>query len=731
MARYVYNRDAVDNGLTFLNDANTLITSSYDLFSSGIKIISSARGSDNLNYSSFNFSGIQESISDNISSLITTVTNNANMIDEYNAAPWWKKFTASVDMANIKFTEGFLTGGEQIVDGFATAVGFVAGLFSSTAKDAIGDFIRKDHVGDYFENEFKNGRFKDVEKYSSFSSHSGVANIFKGFGTATFYIAGAAALGGSTAMNVAVAGIGGVGRETENALQNGLSFNEAAWKGLKAGAIQAGTTYAAITAANGLAKAFTSKNASKAISSNLDDAVNSSTKALKPGTNPDTKLLNSGPERLLLNSGDDVANSVVNVSDDVASNMLGSAGDIADDVAGAASKSNNFSAADASKWLDDLYAGKYKNMKDFQSSLVNTSGVPKDSSYGHDLLANASNLFKGKSTFVPDWYVSANAGSSAARTAGNSIGNTVVNSAGSTVGNLSGRLVGNTPLALPPGTATSVVSKVINPLSYPSLAANTVVESIANNKNVIDGVEIKPILDEINSEVGYKSDFKNFDGLASDIEAIVTPIPNPSESPIDTPIEIPSGGPSEGPVIRPSGGPSEDPIVGPSKEPSGGPSEGLVVRPSGGPSGDPIVGSSGDPVVRPIENPSVSPIENPRESSNGGIVYGGKETYVEKSTPSSNGSTINDSIINSPNSNLNSYNNAIIDSYNTTNNTTNNYYNNQDSCTTSDSSSSDTLKTVLGIGAAGIAGVAAAAGYSAVKDKKDKKEKNKYYDINY
>lgn len=264
MARFEYDEGKVSSALLELEEAKKSLDNVNTEINEGISIIEGARGSNFISVDFSSILGLKDTSIEYIDTVISDINKNVAAIEEYNSAPWYKKVLATVGMASTKIVEGLGTGCEQIVDGFASGLGMVAGVFSSDAKEAIGEFVKKDYVGDAFAASYENGMLSGIEKYSAFSSTSTAANVFKGVGVATTYIAIAAATGGigaaagggafaagaaqgvaSIGLNAAIAGVGGLGAGTQSGLQEGKSYNSAFLGGVKDGAISAGTVYVA------------------------------------------------------------------------------------------------------------------------------------------------------------------------------------------------------------------------------------------------------------------------------------------------------------------------------------------------------------------------------------------------------------------------------------------------------------------------------------------------------
>ena len=195
MARYIYDEKQVGATISTINEAIEELEEVNIKIKKGINTISNARGGNYININAEPILEYKTIVVDSIEALVSTIREKVALIEEYNNASWGEKAFSTISMGVTKFVEGLATAGEQIVDGFATITGLVVGIFSKDAKNEIGEFIKKDHVGDFFESAYDTGFLSSVEKYSAFSSQSTMANIFKGFGVATGYIVGAKSIG--------------------------------------------------------------------------------------------------------------------------------------------------------------------------------------------------------------------------------------------------------------------------------------------------------------------------------------------------------------------------------------------------------------------------------------------------------------------------------------------------------------------------------------------------------
>lgn len=268
MARLKYDSNLVNSAIDELGAASDQLLTTEDEMRSALTIIANARGINHVHSDTIiNTLGYPTAVQEMIEETITSIKTRAQEVEEYNEkyenASFLEKLGSTAGLFLTKVVEGFASAGEQIVDGFASVIGWGAGLVSKDAQDSIANFIKKDHVGDFFGNLYDTS-FKDMV-IKSWASEKGLAcNIFKGVGTGigyaaalytTGYIAGglstgtvlgakagAASLLSSLPAAATTAGVAGIGAGTQAGLKGGLDYNKAFANGIKYGAIQAGTT---------------------------------------------------------------------------------------------------------------------------------------------------------------------------------------------------------------------------------------------------------------------------------------------------------------------------------------------------------------------------------------------------------------------------------------------------------------------------------------------------------
>ena len=266
MATISFNEDLVNQAIDTLQQTKSTMSNASSGMTSGLSLITGARGAQYVDSSALQAGlALDERCSEQIDELIQQIREKAEQIKAYNAEveniPWWQRALSTIGLGLTKFTEGFFTAGEQIVDGFASALGFVAGIFNSDWQDGIGEFIKKDHVGDFYDSLYDN-ELSGMVKASYMKEDGIAAKIFEIGGTAVGYAvaiaaggaaagavsgavsgagvaagasAGAAAASSSMWAGAAWAGLGGFGAGTQAGLQAGLDYNAAAWEGVKSG----------------------------------------------------------------------------------------------------------------------------------------------------------------------------------------------------------------------------------------------------------------------------------------------------------------------------------------------------------------------------------------------------------------------------------------------------------------------------------------------------------------
>ena len=284
MARYTYNASLVSQAIEELSSACKALDSTNGEIQKGISTVSSARGAENIDVDFSYITNYQSQVIEYIEMMSTEISGKAQEIEEYQSAPWYKKLFATIGMGALKLVEGLGSFVENLGDGLVSVAGFVGGVFSSDFQDACAEFVKKDHVGDFFYDQYEEGGLQWLNKYSVMSHQSTAANVLKGFGTAAGYIAIGVATGGMGTAGLAVSGgaafLGGVGSGTQSGLQQGLSFNDAFGKGVKQGATAAATTIVVGGLANKLGSLAKGASATDDVIGATDDIANASARSL-------------------------------------------------------------------------------------------------------------------------------------------------------------------------------------------------------------------------------------------------------------------------------------------------------------------------------------------------------------------------------------------------------------------------------------------------------------------
>ena len=432
MSRYTYNSGLVTQTLEKLSSACDALDATNVDIQKGIDMIENARGAVNMQVDYSVITGYQSQVIEYIDTMSNEISNKAQEIEEYESAPWWKKLFATIGMGALKLVEGLATFVENIGDGLVSIVGFVGGIFSSDFRDSVGEFVKKDWVGDTTAQWYEEGWLKDVNKYSVMSHESTAANILKGVGTAAGYvILSVATAGAGTAVSLGVstaaAAAGGIGSGTQSGLQAGMTFNQAFGQGVKQGAVSAATTLVV----GGVANKLTAGARSVAAANSIDDLSAAASK---------TASSLKGVKAALANGGDEIAGML----DDV-TNSLDEVATIADDAAMAGGTTVK-SASTA-----------FKSSKNLAKSIDDLKAAAQAAGYGDDVINS-----------IDDLATSAKATSEAAKTAKSAVAgaqkftDTKVGEKAGAVASKAKNVVKNTPVV--GKAATKVASTAKNVL---------------------------------------------------------------------------------------------------------------------------------------------------------------------------------------------------------------------------------------------------------------------------
>lgn len=381
MARYTYNANLVSQTIETLNDACKSLDQTNVDIKKGIDMIYNARGAENININFSPITGYQSQVIDYIDTMNSELRKKSKEIEEYENAPWWKKLFATIGMGALKIVEGFIGVNENVIDGLVAIVGFIGGIFSSDFKDCLGEFIKKDWVGDTTAKWYEEGWLKDVNKYSYMSHESTAANVLKGVGNAVGYVALSCIPYVGFAVSTAAATMGAIGSGTQSGLQQGLSYNQAFGQGAKQGAVALATSL--IT--KGIANKLT--GAGSAVTNSIDDVSKAASSA---------KNTFNGLRTALANGGDDIAG------------LLDDAAGALDDVAGFADE-----ALLAGGTTTQSANAAFNSAKNLGTTLDKLRTAAQAAGYGDDILNS-----------IDEMAAAANTTQAAANTAKNLIANT-------------------------------------------------------------------------------------------------------------------------------------------------------------------------------------------------------------------------------------------------------------------------------------------------------------------
>ena len=337
MARYTYNEGLVSQTIDTLGDACKTLDQTNTDINKGISTILNARGAENMNIDFSPILEYQSTVVDYIDQFTGELKSKAQEIEEYENAPWWKKLFATIGMGALKIIEGFIGVNENVIDGLVSVVGFIGGLFSSEFKDSVGEFIKKDWVGDTTAKWYTEGWLKGLNKYSYMSHESTAANILKGVGNAAGYVAISFIPYVGPALSIAASTAGAVGSGTQAGLQQGMSYNQAFGQGMKQGAVALATSLIAKGVANKLTSLGTAAGATDDLIGMTDDFAN--------GAGKSSEVLKS-----LAQTGGEYADDL----DEVAK-LLGKTGELAKNGTNIANKLTALKAAGAlGEYADDF-----------------------------------------------------------------------------------------------------------------------------------------------------------------------------------------------------------------------------------------------------------------------------------------------------------------------------------------------------------------------------------------
>lgn len=341
MAELDFDEKKVESVIEKLNSAKDSLSNVIDGMVSGLNLIARARGASYVDTNALK-EGIKvpENCTIEIQNMIDTIKNAAEEIIKYNGdvskMNIFQRGLGTLGMIGSKTIEGIFTAGEQLVDGFASLIGWGAGALGfKGAQEKIGNFVKKDYVGDAFHNfYYKTGLGSAITKSSYIKEDGKIANFTKGIGTAIGYAgaiyltgglagvagggtfaAGATAASSSLAVTATAAGIGGMGGTMQAGLGMGMSYNDAFKVGVKNGLISAGT----VVVLNQAIKAVSNKIQAKKAGTSLEKTGGANGSG-PTGSGP----TGSGPTGT---SGGGAGTATLNTADDVINNTTMSAGE--------------------------------------------------------------------------------------------------------------------------------------------------------------------------------------------------------------------------------------------------------------------------------------------------------------------------------------------------------------------------------------------------------------------
>ena len=131
MAKLNYDEALVEQAVTEMNNAKSYMSGTSSSLTSAIGIITGARGANYIDTSSMQPAvGMVDTITGDIETTQGEIAKKVQMILEYNSEVdsmgFVERLFGTAGLIGTKFVEGLFTGGEQIIDGFASAVGWVA-----------------------------------------------------------------------------------------------------------------------------------------------------------------------------------------------------------------------------------------------------------------------------------------------------------------------------------------------------------------------------------------------------------------------------------------------------------------------------------------------------------------------------------------------------------------------------------------------------------------------------
>ena len=239
--------------------ATTKVSNAKTEFNSAIQALNSVKGMEDYigTIPQGSYDEFFVSVSDTIKFIGEQINQKADDIKTYEESEWYEKLASTFAMTGAKLGEGALSVLEDLGDGVASFIGWLAPKDSGLEK-ACSDFVKKEWSHDAF-NFYYNS---DFAKKSAFTEDSAIAGGLKIIGktAGTLYaggfVAGATGLSGVSAgagflhtsgttwAATAVGAVSGLGSGTETGLLSGKDIDQAfTTNGIQTAAIQGGLAF--------------------------------------------------------------------------------------------------------------------------------------------------------------------------------------------------------------------------------------------------------------------------------------------------------------------------------------------------------------------------------------------------------------------------------------------------------------------------------------------------------
>lgn len=217
--RYESSPEEVQDAVDSLKEINGNIEEIHEDVQNQINIINNNIQGFEDYLTSVNANG--EVVQDSVTSLIAILTEQADLIEEYNNASYLKKLGSTYAMVGTNLFEGAVSVLEDIGDAIILVGATVASPFTDTKSWQV--FAARDLTGEAFDYLYDDGFLKGIETYSGFSHESTAANVFKGIGSAIPYVALAASGVGIVGEAIG-AGVAGFGRGSSDYMSQHLMY---------------------------------------------------------------------------------------------------------------------------------------------------------------------------------------------------------------------------------------------------------------------------------------------------------------------------------------------------------------------------------------------------------------------------------------------------------------------------------------------------------------------------